>query len=85
MRLPRWLDIIIPRFLTEDVAVELLECAHCDEQHVLPVCAMYDVALGETFDGVATMRSFNLFGFGLFPRIIGEPRPWINPHDEAYS
>lgn len=77
----KWLDILVPRFLTEDVAVSVTYCGHCDEPHLQPVCAMTDVEPGERFDGIMTMRCFNLFGRGLFARQVGEIRPWVSPHD----
>jgi hypothetical protein len=67
-------DILIPRFMTEDVA--LMET---DEGYEI-VCAMSDIEHGEEWDGIATMKMFNMFGFAMFPRQIGEVRPWINPN-----
>lgn len=83
MKLPRLLDILIPRFVSEDAAAVVTHCGHCDEEHPHPVCAMADVEPGEVFDGIITMRSFNLFGMGLFPSFDGEMRPWKNPHDKV--
>lgn len=63
-------DLLVPRFMTEDVA--LIECV----DGFAIVCCMGDVEPGECFDAVATLRVFNLFGFGLWPEQIGEVRPW---------
>ena len=75
----RFLDLLIPRVITEDVALidtgDGLEIA----------CRLADVRRGERFAAVATFRSFNLFGFALFPKMIGEPRDWstASPGDAA--
>lgn len=70
MNLAKLLDIIIPRLLTEDVA--LTEVG----DHYEIACSMADVRPSERFDAVATMRTFNLFGMALSPTMVGEPRPW---------
>ncbi len=70
MNLAKLLDIIIPRRLTEEVALT------DDGDHYQIACSMADVRPGERFDAVATMRTFNLFGMALFPELTGEPRPW---------
>jgi hypothetical protein len=64
------LDVLIPRFMTEDVAL-----IDTGERYEI-VCSMVDVMEWERFDGVATMRVFNFLGFALFPKMIGEVRPW---------
>ncbi|MEN6549433.1 MAG: hypothetical protein ABFE07_25590 [Armatimonadia bacterium] len=69
----RLLDIVIPRFLTEDV------CVLWDGETYEIVCCLADACDGEEFDGIATMRCFNLFGIGLFPSFVGEVRPWQKP------
>lgn len=83
MTLKRLLNTLIPRFVTEDAAAVVTHCGHCDDEHPQPVCAMSDVRPGEVFDGIMTMRSFRLFGRGLFPSFDGEMRPWKNPHDQV--
>lgn len=70
MNIRRLLDIIVPRFITEDVALEF------NGDHYIIVCCMDDVWPGESFDAIGTMQTFNFFGFGLFPKHIGEVRPW---------
>lgn len=86
MSLRNLLDALIPRFMTEEVAVEeysdYFNCIGIDAQYEI-VCSMRDIKPGERFDGIATMRVFNLFGMGLFPKQIGEVRPWVNPHDKV--
>jgi len=69
-RLARIIDIVMPRFITEEVA--LIDTGDRYE----PVCSMVDVQDGERFDAVATFRSFNLFGIGLRPKMIGKVKPW---------
>ena len=81
MTLSKLLDIMIPRFITEDVAVERRVCDDCCEEHYEIACSMLDIEPGERFDGIATMRGFNLFGMLLFPRQVGVVRPWVNPWD----
>lgn len=80
------LDVLTPRIVTEDVALEeysdYFNCMGIDEQYGI-VCSMRDIKPGERFDGIATMRVFNLFGMGLFPKQIGDVRPWVNPHDKV--
>lgn len=69
-------DILVPRFVREDVALEQVAPGE-----YVPVVAMRDVDPGERFDGIVTMESFNLFGRGIFPKVVGEVRPFVNPHD----
>lgn len=64
------LDILLPRFITEEVA--LVDAG----DHLEVACALADVKPGEAFAAVATIRSFNLLGRALFPKMIGEPRDW---------
>ncbi|ELL4389738.1 hypothetical protein [Pseudomonas aeruginosa] len=67
----RILDILIPRFITERVA--LLEAT---AGHLEIACAISDVRPNERFDGIATIRSFNLLGFALFPKMVDGPHAW---------
>ena len=84
----KFLDIIIPRFLTEDVACVWVPFPN-EEWKDYPelqgyydiVCSMADVYPEEEFDGIATVQTFNLFGLALFPKQVGEIKPWKNPHD----
>lgn len=61
---------LVPRFVTEDVALELSD----DGYH--PVCSMEFVEPGERFDGVITVRSFTWFGVCCFGKAMSEVRPW---------
>lgn len=70
--LSRWVDRLIPRFITEACALEATEVGF------VPVCRVGQLELDEVPDAVAEVRSFNLFGVGLFPRIISEPRPFTS-------
>lgn len=65
----RLIDILIPRFLTEDVALRLNEN---NEYEVL--CSIRDLGEWEQVDAVMSMTSFNLFGLALFPKAAGEVR-----------
>lgn len=67
------LDIVIPRFVIEDVA--LVDCG----DHYEIVCSMADLAPGESYDAVATAHCFNLFGIALFTKLVSEVRPWQEP------
>lgn len=63
----RILDILIPRFITERVAL-------IDANGQLEIaCALSNVRPNERFDGIATIRSFNLAGFALFPKMVDGP------------
>lgn len=77
------LDIIVPRFVTEDAAVISTYCGNCADEHLQPVCSMADIEPGEVYDGIITMRSFNFFGRGLWAKQVGPIRPWVNPHDKV--
>lgn len=71
------LDVVIPRFITEDVALE-----YDDERGGWDiVCSVKDIQEGEEFEAFATVKSFNLFGYGLFPRMVGEVRYGIRELD----
>lgn len=64
------LNILLPRFITEEVALRDAG------DHLVPACSMEDLRPGERFAAVATIRSFNLFGLAIFPRMIGPAREW---------
>ncbi|HFK9564036.1 Lar family restriction alleviation protein [Pseudomonas aeruginosa] len=67
----RILDILIPRFITERVALFEATAGHLEI-----ACAISDVRPSERFDGIATIRSFNLLGFALFPKMVDGPHAW---------
>lgn len=60
------LDIIIPRLVTERVA--LIYDKENEFWEVL--CLKSDLRDGEYYDVIATSKCFNFFGIGLFPTII---------------
>lgn len=65
-------DIIIPRFIKEEVA--FIEVG-VDE--VMPLCALADVEEDDdSIVAVGTMKSFNLFGMALWPKLVGELREY---------
>jgi len=68
--LRKFLDIAIPRFITEEVAL----IDRGDGYEI--VCAVKDAEPGESFDARVTVSSLQVLGFGLFPRVIGDVRPW---------
>lgn len=67
-RIKRFFDIVIPRFIYEDVVLLDID----GELHTIkPLICVED---GEFFDGVITLQVFNLFGFALFGKTVGEVR-----------
>lgn len=71
-------SILIPRFIKEEVAFTLYEEGETPEDNTyFPICALDDVDETDDVQMVGMMRSFNLFGFALFPKLIGELRPYI--------
>lgn len=75
-----FIDIVIPRFIKEEVAFGAV-----DADTVIPICALADVQPEDTeIIAVGTMRSFNLFGVALFPKLVGELRPY-EPDGEMES
>jgi len=65
------IDLLIPRFITEDVALEEID-------GVLEiVCSMAAISEGEVFDGVVSIRSFTWLGLCVFPKQVGEVREWV--------
>lgn len=78
--LRRFLDILVPRFLTEDIACKKVN-EHNNVIQLIPICSLKDVQPGEVFDAIVRVQMFNLFGYGLFPKPIGKPRPFVNPYD----
>lgn len=76
-RLRFLIDILVPRFITEDVALSFSgHGAATDWGNYAIVCSMADVGPDEWFDGVATVDSFQFLGFGVTYR-IGNFRRWV--------
>jgi len=67
-------DFLIPRFITEDVAVRI-EGTGMGWSSVEIVCCMDDVQPWEKFDGIAEVDAFQWLGFGITYR-VGNFRPW---------
>lgn len=61
-------DVLVPRFLSEDVAMRRLGPG-ADWDNFEIVCSMQDVEFWERFDGIATVDSFQAFGFGFAYRV----------------
>ena len=59
-----FLDLMIPRFITEEVAANYVE------GEWRPICSMEDITYEDTYDAVLIVRAFNLFGLGLFPSLV---------------
>lgn len=67
----KFYDIFFPRFITEEVVIMY------DEEGVGQlICRLEDVFEDEVFDGIVTVRSFNLFGYAIFPTMVGDVKPW---------
>lgn len=69
------LDILIPRFITEEVALEY--DAQLDK--FVPICAMVDIGPYDYVDAKVTFRSFNFFGLALFPSMVEDTLVGISP------
>lgn len=68
-------DIFVPRFLTEDVALRFVGDDRTDLGSYDIVCCMNDVQPGEAFDAVATVDSFGWLNIGITAR-VRNVRPW---------
>ena len=75
-------DYLIPRFITEDVAVAMVGgWENWDAFEI--VCSMEDVEPGERFDGIAEVDAFMWFGIGVTYR-VGNFRAWgTSPRGDA--
>lgn len=72
------LDFLIQRFVDEWVALEL-----DIEGNYNMVCAVDNLSEEDKYyvDAVVKCAIFNLFGYGLFPKVIGEPISWKEYND----
>lgn len=59
-----FLDIVVPRFVTEEVAFVELE----DGYHIIAPLA--NIQEGESYHATGMIRCFNFFGFALFPKMV---------------
>lgn len=69
-------DFAVPRFIEEDVAVNIEFINNGKEVLIFDI---YPLALVEPpvrFDGVIRVRYFNLFGFALFTKPISKLKPF---------
>ena len=69
-------DFAVPRFIEEDVAVNVEFIYNGKEVLIIDI---YPLALVEPpvrFDGVIRVRYFNLFGFALFTKPISKLKPF---------
>ncbi len=73
--LRRAADILVPRFLTEDVALRFVGGDRTGLGTYEIVCCMNDVLPGEAFDAVATVDSFSWLNIGITAR-VRNVRPW---------
>jgi hypothetical protein len=65
MTLKQFLNAFVPRFITEDVAFEKL-----DDGYSI-ICPLWLLDAGEQYDGIGQVRSFNIFGWAICPKLIG--------------
>ena len=66
MTISQFIDAFMPRFVTDKVAFELIGgCYH-------GIGPLRLLELGEHYDATGAVRSFNLFGWAIFPKLIGE-------------
>ena len=75
--LRRAAEFLIPRFMIDEVALE-----EGEDGVMVIVCSMADVDPDETFAAMCRVRCFSWLGFGLFPKMVGEPRRFVNPHSK---
>lgn len=68
-------DLLAPRFLTEDVALQFVGGDRTDLGSYEIVCCMNDVQPGEAFDAVATVDSLGWLNIGI-PACVRNVRPW---------
>ena len=66
MTIKQFINAFTPRFITETVAFQLLD----DGYHI--IAPMWLLDDGESYDATGEMRSFNLFGWAIFPRLLGK-------------
>ncbi len=59
------LDLLIPRFTNDRVAIVIME--NGDYQSI---CLEHQLRDDDIYDKIITVRVFNLFGLGLFPKMI---------------
>ena len=82
------LDFIVPRFITEDVALRYVgnpvmsSFSEWGDYEI--ACSMDDVQPGEEFDGIGSVDAFQFIGFGLTHR-VGNFRPFVNPHEVGHG
>jgi hypothetical protein len=69
-------EILIPRIVTEDVAVNWEADGTVDI-----VCSVLDLSPGEKHMGVCSITSLSWLGYGFFGRIKFPPRDFYNPSD----
>ncbi len=84
-RLVRIAGFFIPHFATDEVAVNFGTCDCGNPKCIKIACLVGDIEPLERFDGIHTVRAFAFLWWGFFPRLVGEVRPFVNPHDEVAS
>ena len=60
----KWLDILVPRIVTDVVAVNYI-----GDDDVEILCVLSDIHEGEKYDTTGTITALNLFGHGFFGRL----------------
>ena len=67
-------DFIVPRFITEDVALIKIEFDDSEEFVYLPLCSMRYIEDETGYDAVVKMKSFSWLGRAWFPQPLEAPR-----------
>jgi len=64
-------DILIPRFITDEVAIIWLNDDKTDMQ---PICLKDQLLPDDVYDDIVFVKAFNLFGFALFPTLVDDQK-----------
>ena len=65
MTLSQCFDAFFPRFVTDKIAFEIIDGCY---QGIGPLWLLEP---GERYDAIGTVRSFNFFGWAVYPKLVG--------------
>lgn len=71
----RLIGNLIPRFVTEDICVDIIDGA------AMPRCVLRYVKPGSRYDGVATVKLFSWLGHSIPLQTKAGVRAFVNPHN----
>lgn len=78
----RALDLLIPRFIREEVAFGLYgDTEDPDVCEYYPICPVSDITCDDEVYMVGTMRSFNILGVAFFPKLVGNLSPYVDEEE----